>query len=141
MDRTIAIATCLLLAAPVLASEQEPADRVTSWRCLAPPVEPCFRHRARLSSQNGIAHMMWLVGTKRIVNVTETDIPSSLSKYLDMTSPAHSDIFGEFDICPLEPDMPGHMRMVCIANGSRLVAQDRARARPAIRLLSTWPNQ
>jgi hypothetical protein len=111
----------------------------TLWRCLAPPIEPCFTHRGRLSGQNGIAHMIWLIGTKRIVAVYDTEIPAMLLKYLDMASPDHSDIYGEFEICPLEPDRPGHMRSACVASATRLVVKDRGRSRPSVRLLSTWP--
>jgi hypothetical protein len=62
-----------LLAGIVSAQSNQDADagRPMSWRCLAPPTEPCFTHRGRLSGQNGIAYMIWLVGTKRIVAVHE----------------------------------------------------------------------
>jgi hypothetical protein len=40
---------------------------------------PCFTHRGRLSGQNGIAYMVWLVGTKRIVAVHETQIPATFN--------------------------------------------------------------
>jgi hypothetical protein len=119
------------------ASEQSPSP--TSWRCLAPPIEPCFTHRGRLSAQNGIAYMIWLVGTKRIVAVSDTEIPAMLGRYLDMTSPDHSDIYGDFEICPLEPDQPGHMRSACVTSAVKLAVQDRDRSRPGFRLPSTWP--
>jgi hypothetical protein len=83
--------------------------------------------------------MLWLVGTKRIVAVDNREMPKMLWKYLDMTSPDHSDIYGDYEICPLEPDRPGHMRRVCISGASSLVVQDRGRSRPPLRLLSTWP--
>jgi hypothetical protein len=83
--------------------------------------------------------MIWLLGTKRIVAVSDTEIPSTLGKYLDMTSPDHSDIYGDFEICPLGPDRPGHMRPACVTSGVKLVVQVRDRSRPAFRLRSTWP--
>jgi hypothetical protein len=83
--------------------------------------------------------MIWLVGTKRIIGVHQTQIPAMLGKYLDMTSPDHSDVYGDFEICPLEPDHEGHMRSACVAGAARLVVQDRERSRPPIRLVSTWP--
>src|SRR3954469_9262679 len=94
------------LAGMLSAANEQSAPSPTSWRCLAPPLEPCFTHRGRLSAQNGIAYMIWLVGTKRIVAVSDTEIPSTLGKYLDMTSPDHSDIYGDFEICPLGPIDP-----------------------------------
>ena len=113
----------------------------TAWRCLASAREPCVTHRGRLSGQNGVAYMIWLVGTSRIVAVHETQIPPLLEKYLSMTSPDHGDVYGDFDICPLEPDRPGHMRSACVSGATRLVVQDRERSRPPLRLLSTWPKE
>jgi hypothetical protein len=112
----------------------------SSWQCKAHPVEPCFMHRGRLSSQNGIALTIWLVGTTRIVNVDETEIPSFLDRYLELTSPDHSYIYGDFNVCPLAPDKPGHMRPVCVMGAERLVVQSKSDLqRPPFRLLSTWP--
>jgi hypothetical protein len=82
--------------------------------------------------------MIWLVGTKRIVDV-RNEVPDQLLKYLDMTSPDHADIYGDYEICPLERDRPGNMRLVCVSSASRLVVQDRERSRAPIRLLFTWP--
>ena len=70
--------SCLVLA-PVVRSEQGEKAGSTWGQCSKRPVEPCFKHRGRLSSQNGIAHMIWLVGTKRIVAVANADdIPDML---------------------------------------------------------------
>jgi hypothetical protein len=115
--RTHVVACCilvaLLLVVPVVRGEQS-GRPASAWRSSTPPVEACFTHRGRLSSQNGVARMMWLIGTTRIVKVENDDgeIPSVVEKYLEITSPNHSDIYGEFDICPLAPDKPGHMRPV-----------------------------
>jgi len=128
-----------VLAGTSSAYSLQGAARLNSWRCLVPPIEPCFMHRGRLSSQNGIAYMLWLVGSSRIVRVDDTQIPTMLDKHLEMASPNHRDVFGDFEICRLEPDRPGQMRSACIAGAKRLVVQDRGRTRPPIRLLSTWP--
>jgi hypothetical protein len=55
------------------------------WRCGSKPVEPCFKHHGRLSSQNGIALKIWLIGTKRIVGLDNSieDLPASIRKYLE----------------------------------------------------------
>lgn len=84
--------------------------------------------------------MIWLVGTSRIVGV-DNEVPEMLLKYLDMTSSEHRDIYGDYEICPVEPDRPAHMRRVCVSNARQLVAQDRDRARPPVRLLVTWPKE
>ena len=140
--RSPIIATAIaipLLAGVLVAESRQDSTLSAGWRCAAPPTEPCFTHRGRLSTQNGIGQMIWLVGTKRIMAVALPEIPAMLEKYLYMTSPDHSDVYGDFEICPLEPDRPGHMRSACIVGATRLVVQDRARSRPPIRLLSTWP--
>jgi hypothetical protein len=130
----------VLVVVPVAQQERRGSTALTWEPCSEPAVEPCFSHRGRLSAQNGIAHMLWLVGTKRIVAVDNGEMPRVLWRYLDMTSPDHRDIYGDYEICPLEADQPGHMRRVCISGASRLVVQDRDRSRPPVRLLSTWPN-
>ena len=56
-----------------------------------------------------------------------------------MASPNHSYIYGDFNICPLEPDTPGHMRRVRVIGAEKLVVQDIQGLRPPFRLLSTWP--
>jgi hypothetical protein len=112
-----------------------------TWKCTAKPVGPCVKRHGRLSSQNGIALKIWLIGTTRMVALDNDfdDLPPAVRKYLEMTSPDHSYIFGDFEICPLEPDEPGHIRRVCVVGGERLVVQPLAASTPPFRLPSTWP--
>jgi hypothetical protein len=51
---------------PAMSAQSVPGS---SWRCRAQPVESCFRHHGRLSSQNGVALKIWLIGTTRVVGV------------------------------------------------------------------------
>jgi hypothetical protein len=113
-----------------------------SWPCPVQPVEPCFKHHGRLSSQNGIALKIWLIGTSRVVGLENdgNDLPPMIRKYLDMTSTNHSYIYGDFDICPTELDKPGHLRRVCVAGAEKLVVQNVRKSQPAFRLLPTWPS-
>jgi hypothetical protein len=112
-----------------------------SWPCRPQPVESCFKRHGRLSSQNGTALTIWLIGTKRVVGLENQidELPPEVRKYLDMTSPEHSYIYGDFDICPVEPDKPGHMRRVCVTGAENLVIRNLQGSRPVFRLLSTWP--
>jgi hypothetical protein len=130
------IAVSFLIALSLLANQALATD---SWQCKKTPLEPCLKHHGRLSSQNGTALMIWLTDTKRIVGVYETDVPTFLDKYLDLTLPNHSYIYGDFTVCPLAPDQPGHMRPVCVAGAERLVVQNEADRKRTFRLLSTWP--
>jgi hypothetical protein len=111
------------------------------WLCRARPVEPCFKHHGRLSSQNGIALKIWLLGTTRMVALDNDldDLPAIVRKYLEMASRDHSYIYGDFDICPLEPDTPGHLRRVCVVAAEKLVVQNLQGSMAPFRLLSTWP--
>lgn len=110
-----------------------------SWQCTAQPVEPCFTHHGRLSSQNGTAFAIWLIGTTRRVGVYETEMPSFVEKYLEITSMDHSYIYGDFKICPLAADKPGYMRPVCVVGAENLIVENLRRSQPAFRLLNTWP--
>lgn len=137
--RTTCWAAVLALLPAISSARGEQAEKKpTAWRCLVPPIEPCFSHRGRLSAQNGIAHIIWLIGTKRVVAVDNAEIPHMLAQYLDMTSPEQRDVYGVFELCPIEPDRPGYMRSVCVDGARDLIVQDRDRSRPPIRLLSTW---
>ena len=124
----------VLLATVALPTAQQP------WTCTTPPVEPCAKRRGRLSSQNGIALRLWLIGTKRVVALAnDVDaLPSEVQRYLETTSEDHSYIFGDFVVCPLEPDIPGQMRRVCVSGAEKLVVQPLRRPGPPFRILSTW---
>jgi hypothetical protein len=67
------------------------------------------------------------------------ELPPLLRRYLDMSSADHSYVYGDFEICPLEPDRPGHMRAACVVSAEKLVVQNLRRSRPPFRLLATWP--
>ena len=77
-------------AVSVAAGSQEAPP--TQWPCSTQPIEPCFKHHGRLSSQNGIALKIWLIGTKRVVGLDNDveQLPAPLPKYLEMTSPDQS---------------------------------------------------
>jgi len=113
----------------------------SEYQCPTTPVEPCAVHHGRLSFHNGIAQTIWMIGTHREVAVRDLnpDAESVFEKYEDMTSLEHSNIYGDFDICPIAPDVPGAMRDVCVKSASRLVVENTNKIVPPFRLLSTWP--
>ena len=49
------------------------------------PVEACVKRRGRLSSQNGVALKLWLIGTTRVVGLNN-DIDACLLKSADTLS-------------------------------------------------------
>lgn len=103
------------------------------------PAYPCFRHHGRLWSANGIAHRIWLIGTKRIVSVDEDfELPAGANKYLEITSPESSFIYGDFELCPLGPDLPGQMRHVRLVGAEKLVIRSVNNSQPPFRIAATW---
>jgi hypothetical protein len=112
------------------------------WKCPEQPIAPCVKRHGRLSSQNGIARTIWIIGTTRRVAVANDveSFPSIVQKYLTMTSDDHSYIFGNFEICLTHPDVPGRIMHACVAGAEKLVVQPLRRREPPFRLLSTWPS-
>ena len=62
MRLLMAVYFCAISLGLWLATGTEGAG-AASWQCRAHAVESCFRHHGRLSSQNGIALKIWLIGT------------------------------------------------------------------------------
>ena len=93
-------------------------------------VGECFKVHGRISISNGIPYRLWIVGTHRILAPDPNDIPESVENLLELglhenisTVEAMSvDVFGDYDVCPLEKNHPGWMRAVCIESASHLVA-------------------
>jgi hypothetical protein len=130
-----AAAALVLLLTSLAGYAAKPAS---PWPCPVPPIEPCVTHHGRLSSQNGVPQRLWLIGTRRVVRV-DNEMPPLLQPYLEMTSTRHSYIYGDWVICPVERDVPGHMRSVCVTGAERLVVENVRGTPPPFRLLSTWP--
>jgi hypothetical protein len=106
----------------------------------SPTAYPCFKHHGRLWSGNGIPYRIWLIGTNRIVAVDgDFELPAGANKYLEITSPDSSFIYGDFEMCPLGPDVPGQVRHVRLIRAEKLVVQNLNNSRPPFRLVSTWP--
>ncbi len=84
---------------------------------------------------------IWVIGTTRRLRVENSEgdfLPTGISRYLEITSQNYSYIYGDFRICPIEPDRPGFMRSVCVSDAQNLVVQSVTNARPPFRVLPTW---
>jgi hypothetical protein len=120
------------------------AAGAASPQTAAKPAFPCFKHHGRLmGGLNGITTRLWLTGTNRVLAVDGgVDLPGDANKYFDPTTPDFSVIYGDFEICPVEPDVPGAARRVEVTGVEKLVVQNlKDSSRPAVKLLSTWPKQ
>ena len=138
----LALAVAGLLSLTCIAAAVSELRAQTQTACKQRPIAPCTtRRHGRLSTQNGMTPTIWLIGTTRRVRVTNelSDfLPAGVLKYTEITSPDHSYIFGDFTICPIEPDVPGHMRDVCVAAARNLAVQNVDESRPPFRIRSTW---
>jgi hypothetical protein len=117
---------------------------VGSAQSAAPPTFPCFKHHGRLmGGLNGITTRLWLIGTNRVLAVDGgVALPGDGNKYFDAAGPDFSWIYGDFEICPAEPDVPGQARRVEVNGFEKLVVQPlKDSARPPFKLLSTWPKK
>ena len=121
-----------LVAAFLAAS---PPARAEGEACRASPrlAGECFTVRARLTTCTGIPNArLWIVGTKRILGVTDSRgnpgggklLPRRLEATMFEATPCSKAAWGEFTVCPLDPDRPGVMRRVCVAEARRLTIKD-----------------
>jgi len=84
-------------------------------------VGKCFTIRGRANYSNGIPFRLWVVGTHRML--APTNIPPRVAQYLDLGGAAFDVVvFGDYEICPIEKDVPGWMRGVCIESATHLKA-------------------
>jgi hypothetical protein len=107
----------VLLAAPLQSQQGQ--------RCEGNPnvVDQCFKVHGRVRVVNGTGMVIWRVGTGRLLGVEDGEnIPENLSKavfkYDDQWG---SDVYGDFEVCPLTKSKPGEMQMVCVESASHLV--------------------
>jgi len=128
--RTIAAIAFALMVSGAASTASEPALPCKG----APKIEgECFTIHGRLFVANGTPGVrIWRVGTTRILGVTDGDgdaegkslLPPSVQKLLK-ADPFFTDIYGDYNVCPLEIDRPGRMRTVCVESASHLLAVTR----------------
>ena len=94
----------------------------------------CYWTRGRLGYSNGTpAYRIWKIGTKRLVGIysgpsvdrrgsdnEDPELPASVKRVFD---PPNNRVFADFEICPLEPERPGHMQAACIESAKNVVAR------------------
>jgi hypothetical protein len=78
------------------------------------PAFPCYTVRARYTiyEADGVREL-WPIGSRRTLWVEDGD-----DKLADKLGPDHQNkaLYGEFTVCPLEPEKPGVMRHVRITS-------------------------
>lgn len=110
----------------------------------------CYWTRGMITCCNGNPSMrMWKVGTKRILGILSgpnswqinpedslnPELPVNLGRAYsaeyrrkeaakDTDAGVHGPVFGDFEICPLEPERPGWMQPVCIESAKNIFFDD-----------------
>ena len=102
--------------------------------CMTPEnAGSCYWTHGRLATYNGTPTMrLWKVGTKRILAVhsgpgykkgvdQENEDPEMPANVEHALKPFGNVVFGDFEICPLEPEHPGEMQAACIESAKNIV--------------------
>ena len=134
--RTMIILVAVLSAGlTVAASDPAQAEpRSVEHLCHEHPqlVGKCFTIRGRMSYYNGTPSVrIWRIGTTRILGVSEGrfKIPGfvNLPRKIESKLSLHTDLFGDFVVCPFTPDEPGVMRLVCVDSAKDLKVRPKKR--------------
>ena len=129
----------LFLAAHALAKED-----YRNQPCKTPEIaSSCFQSRARLRAGNGTpSTRLWPVGSHRLYGIYSNrygfkhddtigdnegpELPpavqAAVTSILKRSGPGGWTLYGDFDVCPLEPHIQGHMQAACIASATHIVA-------------------
>jgi hypothetical protein len=89
-------------------------------------VAPCYRVHGRLFWANGAPNIrIWIIGTHRILGVrrNEKGVPDSVVKLLNAPGVENifqNEVYGDFEVCPLEKRVEGHMQDVCVESPANM---------------------
>ena len=93
----------------------------------------CYWTHGRLSAYNGTpSYRLWKIGTHRLLgiysgpdaekrNPLDSEDPEFPANVKRAFKSASTQIFGDFEVCPLEPERPGWMQSACIESAKNLV--------------------
>ena len=93
----------------------------------------CYWTHGRLSFYNGTpAFRLWKIGTHRLLGIysgpsvdrysldnENPELPSNVERRFE----PYSQIFADFEVCPLEPETPGAMQAACIESAKNIVVE------------------
>jgi hypothetical protein len=128
----------LVFLAPLLFVHASSAEKRTI-ACKTPVIaSSCVTIHGRLQYGNGTpALRLWHIGTTHKfgifsgLNAEKRDpldddhpqLPSNLLKVFDGPDPFGPIIFADFEVCPLEPHITGHMQAACIESATHIVVK------------------
>jgi hypothetical protein len=120
----------ILLGLLLIAQLAESAPITTSCATDSRLVAPCFAVHGRLNSWNGTpTYRIWVLGTKRVLGVSEGRFGPNgyelLPREIPQPTSFDTEYFGDFTVCPFEPEQPKKMRLVCVSAVNHLRIVDR----------------
>jgi hypothetical protein len=105
--------------------------------CKTPELAPsCLHFHGRLTAGEGTpSTRLWQIGTHHVYGIYSNqfgfknddttldneapELPATVRKYLSETG--GWTVYGDFEACPLEPRIEGHMQAACIAGATHIV--------------------
>jgi hypothetical protein len=107
--------------------------------CKTPAIaSACVTIHGRLQCGNGTpALRLWHIGTTHEfgiysgVNAEKRDpldnehpqLPEVLQKRYEVPNPFELRIYADFEVCPLEPHIPGHMQAACVESANHIAVE------------------
>ena len=127
MTRSVTLAAIVLLAWPAMSSEHPTDARKIPCKTEA-NASSCHWTRGRVQYGNGTpAIRLWKTGTHRLLGIysgpsvnfrgddqednEHPELPDNVAEHL---LPLGTTIWGDFEVCPLEPERPHVMQPACI---------------------------
>jgi hypothetical protein len=88
----------------------------------------------RIGYYNGTpAIRLWKIGTNRLLGIysgpsvdrygLDNEDPQMPAKLKRSLKPSQNQVFGDFEVCPLEPEREGAMQAACIESAKNLVVK------------------
>jgi hypothetical protein len=125
----------LALTLPVLCSPEKSPHRRIPCKTPDNATSCCWTH-GRFGLHNGNpAFRLWRIGTHRILGIysgpsvdrinspdnEDPELPASVRR--KFTPFKTMGVFGDFEVCPLEPEREGVMQAACIESAKNIVAE------------------
>jgi len=128
--------TLALLARPLAAEHRK-------IPCKTPEIAfSCYTTHGRLAVYNGAVNWrLWKIGTHDLLGIysgpaamphryetldsENPELPPNLrSVFESVSNPVYEvEVFADFEVCPLEPHIDGHMQAACIESATHIVAK------------------
>ncbi len=101
-----------------------PAASDTACQSQFTVVADCYETRGRAQAYNGTPSIrIWKVGTSRLLGIKDDHfehLPIVVKENIEFGVK----IFADFVVCPLSPDQPGHMQIVCVESAKNIRIED-----------------